>query len=234
MAGQAGEGDGPAAGPVGLLGAQMARIDHLAEHAIAGLQGRLGVAAGIPAVGGGQQAHQQGRFVEVEPGGGLVEIHPGGILKSPAHPQIHPVEVGEQEVALAEALLQLHRHEQLPPLALQGLALADGFGIEAAGQLLGEGAAALQHPATHQVGHQGPARADRIDAWVPPEAAVFAGQQGVNQHGWVIAQARVFVVLARLGRTEGPVGAVIEGEGTAHRGQPVAQGHLPQGEGRQP
>ena len=218
---------------MGLLRAQLPGVDHLAEHAIAGVQGCLGVAAGIAAVGGGQQAHQQGRFVEVEAGGGLVEIQPGGILKSPAHPQVHPVEVNEQQVALAEALLQLHRYEQFPPLALQGLALAHDFGIEAAGQLLGEGAAALEHPAAHQVGHQGPARADRIDAWVPPKATVFAGQQGVDQHGGVITQARVFVVQARVGRAQGPVGAVVEGEGAAHRGQPVAQRHLAEGEGHQ-
>ena len=111
----------------------------------------------------------------------------GGILKTPARAEINAVQIAEQQVALAETSFQLQRHQQFPPLALQGFPLAHLLWVEAAGQLLGEGAAALQYPAPHQVGEQGAAGAHRIHAWMPPEAAVFTGEQRIDQHRRVVA-----------------------------------------------
>ena len=104
----------------------------------------------------------------------MVEVGLRGIFKAPPDAEIHPIEVAQQQRLLAEARFQLQRDQQFIPFALQRVALAHLVGIEAAGQLLGEGAAALQHLAASNVDEQGTGDANRIDPWMPPEAGVFA------------------------------------------------------------
>jgi hypothetical protein len=127
---------------------------------------------------------------------------------------------------LAEAGLQLQRHQQLTPFASQGLPLAHLLGVEAACQLLGEGAAPFHHPSADKVGHKGPDRADRVDTWMPPEAIVLAGEQGIDQHRRVIVQPGELVVVLILGGGDRPVGAVVEEQRTAHGCQTAADRHL--------
>ncbi len=218
-AGLAPQLNGAAAGAAGLVGAEAAAVGHLQQHHVPGLQGRLGIDAGIMAVGRGQQTHQQGRLLQAELGRRLGEEMAGGVFEAPTHPQIHPVQIAQQQVALAETGLQLQGHQQLPPLADQRLPLAHLLGVEAAGQLLGQGAAPLQHPATEHVGGQGPGGADRIHAGVPPEAAVLTGEQGIHQGRREIGEGIVFAMFARFDGTERPVQAVVEGEGASHRRQ---------------
>lgn len=67
-----------------------------------------------------------------------------GLLEAPSHPQVHAIEVTQQKGFLAEACLQLQRHQQLAPFPCQGVASTDPLWIEAAGQLLGDRAAPLQ------------------------------------------------------------------------------------------
>ena len=76
--------------------------------------------------------------------------------------------------------------------------------------MLGEGAPPLQHSAAQQVGHQGATGADRVDAGVPPEAAVLTGEQGIEQHPRIALKLRLFPVAAVIGRSDRPIGTVVE------------------------
>ena len=91
LAGLGGELDRAAAGGAAAVGADLAVIHHFVEHAIAGLQGRPGIEAGVVAVGGGQQPHQQGRFWQIQPAGGLAVVMAGGIFKTPARAEIDAI-----------------------------------------------------------------------------------------------------------------------------------------------
>ena len=106
-----------------------------------------------------------------------MEVGPRGIFKTPANTEIDPIEIAQQQRLLAEARFQLQRHQQFIPFALERVTFSHFIGIQAAGQLLGEGAAALQHLAASDVDEQGTGDADGIHPWVPPETGVFAGEQ---------------------------------------------------------
>ena len=90
---------------------------------------------------------------------------------------------------------ELKRHQQFTPLARQGFTAAHLVGVEAAGQLLREGAAAFQHPSAEQIGGQRPGCAHGIDARMPPEAVVFTGEQGSHQVRWVALEAGLLLML---------------------------------------
>ena len=157
----------------------------------------------------------------------------GGVFKAPAHPQIHPVEIAQQQVALAETGFELQGHQQLAPLAPQGFPLAHLVGVEAAGQLLGEGAATFEHPPAQHVGHQGSRRAHRIYAGMPPEAAVLTGQQCIDEYGGVVAQTLALPVLQGIGRRQGFALAVVEHQWAAHGGETAPDWHLEQRQAQQ-
>jgi len=184
------------------------------------------------AVGRGQQTHQQGRFFEVQISSGTVEIGAGCVFEAPSHAEIHPVEIAQQQLAFAEAALQLQSHQQLAPFAAERVALAHQFGIEAASQLLGEAAASFQHAASGEVGGKGPQRSDRIDAWMPPEAIVFTAQQCIHQNRREGVELIQFAVTTGIHRIQGLVVAVVDGQGPTHAGQPSAHGDV-QGRQRQ-
>jgi hypothetical protein len=159
-----------------------------------------------------------------------------GIFEAPAHAEINAVEVAEQQLVLAEASLQLQGHQQLPPFARQRLPLAHLLRIEAAGKLLGDRAAPLQHAPPQQVHRQGATRADRIHPWMPPEAAVLTGEECINQQLRIVPEVAVLAMLARFGGADRPVLAVVEHQGPAHARQIATDRHLQQcqAEGSQP
>ena len=117
-------------------------------------------------------------------------------------------------------------HQQFPPFALQGFPLANLVGIKGARQLLGQGAAPFQHATPHQIGEQGPGGAHWIDPWMPPEAAVLARQQGIDQDRRVMAQAIGFVVPQGIHRGDGFARLVVEHQGPPHAGQAAPDGGL--------
>ena len=230
LAGPGPKPQGPATHLPGQLRAQPTRLLHLGEHRIAGCEGGLGMQTGVVAMGGGQQRDQQSGLLQAEILGRLVEEAPGAILEAPAAgAQIHPVQIGQEQIPFAEAHLQLQGHQQLPPFARQGLTLAHLLGVEAAGQLLGERAAPFEDAAAEQVGHQGPGRADRINAGVPPEAAVLAGEQGLDQHAGVMPQAIAFPMPADLSSRQRPVAVIAEHQGPADAGEIAPDRPLGQG-----
>ena len=169
-----------------------------------------------------QQAHQQRRLLQAELAGRSVEVDPGSVLESEADAQIHPVEITQQQFCLAEAALQLQGHQQFPPLAFDRVALPDLIGVKAAGQLLGETAASLQHLATHDIGDQCPQGADGIDARMPPEAVVLAGQQCIDDGRREILDTAEFAVALGISRSDRLVVPVVDGDRTLNRGQPPA------------
>ena len=113
-AGAAGIGrqpDRPAPGGAPRIGSEATAIDHLVQHRVAGFERRLGRAARVVAIGGGEQPHQQGRLLNLKPQGGLAEQASGGIFKAPADPEEGTVEVAEQQLPFAEAGLELEGDE---------------------------------------------------------------------------------------------------------------------------
>ena len=90
--------------------------------------------------------------------------------------------------------------------------------------MLGEGGAAFQDASTDQIGDQGPAGADRIDAGMPPEAAVLTGEQGIDQQLGVTLQPPLFPVAAVIGGGDRPIGTVVEEQWPAHAGEAAADG----------
>ena len=177
------------------------------------------------AVRRGEQPHQEGRLLHSQGAGRLAEQAAGGILEAPARPKEHTIEVAQQQIGLAEARLQLHGHQQFPPFPAQGLALTHHSRVKAAGQLLGERAAPLQHPTAQQVGYQGATGADRVDPGVPPETLVLTGQQGIDEHLRIATQPRLFPVAPVIGRSDRPVGPVVEQQRPPDRGQASPDGN---------
>ena len=157
----------------------------------------------------------------------------GGILETPANTQINPVEIAQQQIPLAETGLELERHQQLTPLAAKGFTLTHLIGVQAAGQLLGEGAATFQHPSSEHVGNKGTARTNRVDAGMPPEAAVLTGKQGIDQHPGIALQGFELPMLLGLGSCDCFALPVVEHQGPSHRGEAAAYRHLEAGDGLQ-
>ena len=107
------------------------------------------------------------------------------------------------------------------------------IGVQAAGQLLGESAAPLQHPSSEHVGNKGPARTNRVDAGMPPEAAVLTGKQGIDQDPGIALQGFEFPMLLGLGCCDCFALPVVEHQRPPHRGEAAAYRHLEAGDGLQ-
>ena len=160
----------------------------------------------------------------------------GGRFEPPAHPQVDPVEIGQQQVALAELGLQLQRHQQFAPLAGQGVPLTHLLRVKAARQLLGQGAAPLEYPPPQQIAQHSPCGADRVHPGVAPEAAVLTGQQRVDQNARVGLQAGLIQLLVGIRGGHPPVQRVVEQQRSPLAAELAADGNLqaPQGQHHQP
>ena len=129
------------------------------------------------------------RFTEIEGADFLVEIdtgrrrHAGG-----TRTKIDIIEVPCEDLVLAELKLQPEGDDgflDLPlpsPVPLQ---------IENLDQLLGDGAAALNHLAGAKVSIERSSNAHQIDARMLVEAAILSNQYRLNQVGWKILFLRV-------------------------------------------
>jgi len=134
---------------------------------------------------------------------------------------------------LAEARFQLQRHQQFIPFALERVTFAHFIGIEAAGQLLGEGAAALQHLAASNVDEQGTGGADGIHPWMPPETGVFAGEQCGPQRWRELSNRSLLAVVRIETAVDRCTAAVVEHQRPAHWSQTAAHRHAEGAEAKQ-
>ncbi len=84
-----------------------------------------------------------------------------------------------------------------------------------AGQLLGEGAAALRQAPFLEVGHHRSADADEVDAGVRAEALILDGQDGVDEVRRDVGQRHLETALLEDGERRG-VGRIVEDGGLGH------------------
>jgi len=89
--------------------------------------------------------------------------------------EIDPVQIEGQDLLLGEFHLQPDRQHQFLHLAAQVLVRRQE---QVLGQLLGQGGAALDHPAGAHIGGHGPHHADGVEAGVVIEAPVLDGDEG--------------------------------------------------------
>ena len=181
-------------------------------------------------VGGWQQTHQQSRLLKAQIGSGAPKVNLCRIFKTPAHAEIDPVQIAEQQLTFAETALQLKRDEQFPPFAPKGVALADEIRVKTARQLLRQAAAALFQLATAEVGDECAQRANRVHTRMPPEPVVFTTQQSIDQGGREAPEGRQFAVATGVDRMQRNVVAVVYRNRSLHRRQASPHRH---GHGRQ-
>src|SRR4029077_16620217 len=116
------------------------------------------------------------------PRGGLAEIFlRGGLPSVSAGAEIDAVEIKLENFRLAELALEPQRQHRLLHLAPERALLGEK---QVLGELLGEGRAALRHPAVQHVGSGGAEKPDGIDAVMAEEAPVLDRDEGSRQIGW--------------------------------------------------
>ncbi len=115
----------------------------------------------------------------------------GGLDPVGAVPEVDGVEVGLEDLVLAELLLELHREQRLADL-LRDRTLREDIGLHAVGigrvgtgvdvlhELLGERRGALHRAALHDVGVGGTQDAADVDPGVVVEVVVLGGDHGVD------------------------------------------------------
>ena len=125
------------------------------------------------------QAAQQRRLPDVQLGHRLAEVRAGGGLDAVgAVPEVDLVQVHLEDPVLRVPPLQLEREHGFLHLALEALVRREE---EDLGQLLGDGAAALDDAAPAVVLGDRPRDADGVDAPVIVEALVLGGDDRVAQ-----------------------------------------------------
>src|SRR5262249_26594257 len=159
---------------------------------------------------------------------GLSEVRAGGGLDAVgAMPEVDLVQVHLENSILRIAALELDREERFLQLSLEALIRGEEQNL---GELLGDGAAALDDPSPAVVLYDGPRDADGVDAPVRVEAAVFGGDDGVAKRLRDLSQGdedpaldvelgdQLIVVVVDLRALNG-----LEGFERAHRGQRARQ-----------
>jgi len=117
--------------------------------------------------------------------------------------EINPVQIERQDLLLGEGVFQPERQQQFLTLAPNG---AVGRKENILGQLLGDGAAALNQAAGTDIGDDGAHQALGIDAEMAVEAAVFRRQQGIGQIGGQFVEIDLLAVEVPIARQNLPIG----------------------------
>src|SRR5439155_6199099 len=111
--------------------------------------------------------------------GGVDAIGPGA--------EIDAVEIDFEDLVLGEAALEPQREKGLAELAGEAALRRQKEDFR---ELLGDRAAALDDPASAQIGHRGADEAKRVDAEVAVEAAVLGGDDRLWQRGRHLIEAQ--------------------------------------------
>ena len=166
-----------------LFSADHAGFRHQGQHHLLALPGGIRMLEGIVSCWRLGEARQQSGFRQIQLGGRRPEIGLAGSLDPVSQAAVvHLVEIKGQDLAFRQRVCQVpgqHSLAQLAPQAAVG-ALA-GAEQQAAGHLLGEGAAARQGLAALQVDPGGTQDAAQVDPGVLVEAAVLGGDGGLLQ-----------------------------------------------------
>ncbi len=159
----------------------IAFILHVLQHERRPLCRQFRIVGGRIARGGFEQAGQHGRLPQGDLTHGFVEIAFGGCV----HPigagaQIDPVEIDLQNPVLGEFGFQPQRQQQFTHFAAHG---ALGLQKEVFGQLLRDGAAALDDLPGADIGDHGAGQPKRVDPEMTVEAPVLGGQHRLDEMG---------------------------------------------------
>jgi hypothetical protein len=121
----------------------------------------------------------------------------GGRIDAPgAGAEIDAIEIELENVALAEAELEPKRQHELADFARQG---ALGAEKQVLGQLLGNRRPPLYQAAEAQIGNECACHARQIDAPMLEKAAIFGGNDGVDEMGRQKIDGHVRALPAALG-----------------------------------
>src|ERR1700676_929180 len=160
-------------------------LQHLVQHAIAGLRGalRAAVGGGI-VVGRADDSGEKGAFGELELEQVLSEERNAGFgkaedAKTAAIAEINFVGVELENFLLGEALFEIHANHGFGEVAPPGALIREE---ESARDLHGDGAGALIVLAgMANVGPGGAGDADEVESAMLEKAFVFGGENGMNQ-----------------------------------------------------
>ena len=180
---------------------------------------------GVKGIGARQNTHQGRRLRQGQIAGGLSEVKLRRILKAvEVFAQIHPVEVSEQQVVFAVEGLQLEGGDRLANFAPRRVFGTHILAVNAAGQLLGDGAPPLANAASLKIHQDRSQNPEGVDPQVPVVAGVLRGHQGLGQVGRKLpdaAQLLVRLVALLLERHGGAIVLTIDHHRPLHR---VGQG----------
>ena len=167
-----------------FLGAgDKALLAHLRQDEAPAGEGFVRVAERVELMGRGEERDEQGGFAQAEPLRGFVEEEArGGLDAGDADgavlPEIHLVEVKVEDVDLAGAELQPQGEGHLADLPPERPARRQ---VQVAGELLGDGAAALDQLERPQVPPGRPRQPAQVHAPMAVDAAVLDRDDGVEQ-----------------------------------------------------
>ena len=186
-------------------------IDHLfifehLQHGLLAADGVFIMQIGGEGAGTVDHADQHGQLAGAQLIHVFAEIIRRGLADAvDAMAEIQGVEVAFQDVCLAVMHLETDRIEKLLDLALQRLLIGQKqvFGI-----LLRDGRSALQGVAVHVVSQRGD-DADRVNAHVQVETAVFHGDEGVLHLLWDVFEIGPFHIFAEVALVQDVAIAVI-------------------------
>ena len=166
-------------GGPGRFGGDDVVLGHAVEHVALPRPGRVRVAQGRVVARRLRQPGEQGDLAQVQVAGVLVEVGAGrGLHPVGALAQVDLVQVEVEDLLLGEHALDAVGENRLGQLAQVALFRGEQ---QAAGDLLGDGRAALAAAAGEQVVDGGPGDGPAVQAGVLPETAVLGGDKGPGQ-----------------------------------------------------
>jgi hypothetical protein len=132
---------------------------------------------GIQGLWRAREGCEQGGLGDGEDFWGLVEIGASRCIQTiGVTPEIDPIEVLDQDLLFVQTGLEAQGRPCLPELPFPAWRASP----ESSGQLLGDGAPALDRAACLQVGQSRSTDGHRIDASVVEEAMIFRSQKGLD------------------------------------------------------
>ena len=210
-----------------LLRGDVVLVQHLPQDAVPlGLGGVL-VFVGAVLRGAVGQAGQQGALGEVQLADVLAEVRLGGGLDAEgAAAVVDVVQVHRQDFLLGVVLLDAVGDEPLVQLAADGLFAGQPLHLHVAGELLGDGAAALGLAPAAEVLVERAGDALEVHALMLVKALVFKGDGGVLQVLGDALDGDDFAVLQIKVGEQGAVGGVDQGAPAGRVRERDALGHV--------
>ena len=165
---------------LGLLRRDESLLLHAVQHVVLALAGAFRMAVGRVAAGRLGQTGQNGAFGQIQIFNRFIEVVLGRRLDPVGPvPQVDLVQIKIEYILLAEGLGDPIGQDGLLEFALVAALRGQEKGF---GDLLGDGAAALDDLAGFDIFEKCPHNTDKIDAPVFVETRIFRRQEGFHEH----------------------------------------------------